>query len=102
MTPSYEIGRIFTRFHSALGVTPTSPLQSLVTRRHLPTGLMKPKIKIFQMFFFSGASIAQLGTPGNTRAQANFSDAFCLFEDHERLFPGTVPSNIHFPPCVSK
>ena len=112
----YEIGRIFIRFHSALGGHPqkenrlvglalisddsvTVQLSShpFVTRRHLPTGLMKPKFEVFPMFFFLyDTSTAQLGTPGNTRAQANFSDSFCLFEDHLRPFPGTVPSDTHF------
>jgi hypothetical protein len=67
---------------------------------------MKPKNQLFQisvLFFFNGANVPQLTCPGNTHTQAHFSDSSRLFEDHLRLLPGIVPSNlIQIPPCVSK
>jgi hypothetical protein len=81
----YEIGRIFSRVHSALGgPTPEGngglwtvsfgsesvtvhTIAPFVTRRHLPTGLMKPKFKSSKCFFY-GASTVQLGCPGNPPA----------------------------------
>lgn len=110
MAPFYEIGRIFIRFHSAhpqkekrfvgLGRFSHSPAIAPICHTasftHWSYETQNQNQGLRNVFFYTRLAVAQLGTAGNTRAQANFSDSVRLFEDHLRLLPGTVPSSTHF------
>ena len=105
----YEIGRIFIRVHSALGVEPQKAIRFVVSfdlihsvtsprqLHHLsrgviyPTGLMKPKNQHFEMFFFTGLTSLSCPAPVTRTPRRTSPIASASLKITLRLLPGTVP-----------